>query len=76
MPFPELPDHPEPYVFRWTDDEKRTIREYGEACARAEREACVKECAKRCVAAECVEGDWDRGYNAALKDCILAVSAR
>ena len=41
----------------------------------AEREACALACDARRIADECVEGDWDRGYNMALLDCNAAILA-
>ena len=36
---PPLPEHPEPRIMKWSELEKRTIQEYGEACAIAAIEA-------------------------------------
>lgn len=60
----------------WTFSEVDAARKAWDASAEIEREACALACGTRRIAAECVEGEWDRGYNAALQDCSVAIRAR
>lgn len=46
------------------------------AAVLAEREACATACRDRKIADDQVEGDWDRGYNAAIYDCAWAIRKR
>jgi len=44
MNLPELPDHPEPRAFKWSELEKKAMREYGKACYLQALEDAAKVC--------------------------------
>lgn len=50
-----LPLHPEPWAFKWSELEAKTIKEYGQAYATAERD----RFAELCDAAQAVITRWD-----------------
>ena len=73
MTTPSLREHP--HGMRWTFPEREAMREYGEACAAAERAACIAICDLEAIKA-LEGGDLEAYYGTSAYAISNAIKAR